>query len=71
MANSTRNRAPEPKIGGASGDTRDISSNVGGRKADRDIETASSPGAGTSTGSPAGDRVMEEKLQKSKGKRAA
>ena len=71
MANSTKNRAPEPKIGGASGDTRNVTSNVGGQKADRDIETASSPGAGTSTGSEAGDQVMDEKLQRSKGKRAA
>ena len=71
MANSTRNRAPEPKIGGAFGDTRDVSSNVQGKKADRDVESASSPGAGTSTGSPAGDQVMDEKLQKTKGKRAA
>ena len=67
MANSTRNRAPEPKIGGAFGDTRDVSSNVQGKKADRDVETASSPGAGTSTG----DQVMDQKRQKSKGKRAA
>ena len=71
MANSTRNRAPEPKIGGAFGDTRDVSTNVGGQKADRDIESASSPGAGTSTGSPAGDQVMDQKLKKSKDKRAA
>ena len=71
MANSTRNRAPEPKIGGAFGDTRDVSSNVQGKKADRDVETASSPGAGTSTGSSAGDQVMDQKRQKSKGKRAA
>ncbi|HET7770279.1 MAG TPA: hypothetical protein VFN74_16010 [Chloroflexota bacterium] len=72
MANSTKNRAPEPKIGGAFGDTRDVSSNVQGKKADRDVESASSPGAGpSSTGSPAGDQVMDEKLQKSKGKRAA
>ena len=71
MANSTRNRAPEPKIGGASGDTRNVSSNLGGQKADKDIESASSSGAGTSTGSEAGDQVMDEKLQLSKGKRAA
>ena len=71
MANSTKNRAPEPKIGGAFGDTRNVSSNVAGRKADRDVESASSPGAGTSTGSPAGDQVMDEKLKKSKSKRAA
>ena len=71
MANSTKNRAPEPKIGGAFGDSRDVSSNVQGKKADGDIETASSPGAGTSTGSPGGDQVMDEKLHKSKGKRAA
>ena len=70
MANSTKNRAPEPKIGGAFGDSRDVSSNVQGKKADRDVESASSPGAGTSTGSLAGDQVMDEKLQQSKGKRA-
>ena len=71
MANSRRNRAPEPQIGGAHGDTRDVSSNIQGKKADRDLETASSPGAGTSTGSRAGDEVLDEKLSKSKDRRAA
>jgi hypothetical protein len=71
MANSTKNRAPEPQIGGASGDTRDVSSNVGGQKADRQMDTASYPGAGTSTGSRAGDRVLDEKVKRSKDRRAA
>ena len=66
MANSTKNRAPEPQIGGASGDTRDVTSNIQGKKADRQMDTASHPGAGTATGSPAGDQVMDEKLARSK-----
>ena len=66
MANPTKNRAPEPQIGGASGDTRDVSSNIQGKKADRQMDTASHPGAGTATGSPAGDQVMDEKLARSK-----
>ena len=71
MANSRRNRAPEPQIGGAFGDSRDVSSNVGGQKSDRQMDTASHPGAGTSTGSKAGDEAMDQKLKRSKDRPAA
>ena len=71
MANSRRNRAPEPQIGGAHGDTREVTSNIQGKKSDRQMDDASHPGAGTSTGSRAGDEVLDEKLNKSKDRRAA
>ncbi|HEU5316684.1 MAG TPA: hypothetical protein VFX49_11280 [Chloroflexota bacterium] len=61
MANSQKNRSPEPTVRGASGDSRRMDSNVGGQKSDRQIDTASSRGAGTRTGSPAGDKVMQKK----------
>jgi len=71
MANATRNRTPEPKIGGASGDVRNVTSNVGGQKADRQMDAASHRGVRTVTGSKAGDKVIDHKLAKSRSRRAA
>ena len=65
MANSQRNRSPEPTVRGASGDSRNMSSNLGGTKSDRQMDTASHRGAGTRTGSKAGDKVMEKKAARS------
>lgn len=71
MANRQRNRTPEPKIGGASGDVRNVSSNVAGTKSDRQMDTASDRGMGTVSGSKAGDKVRGQRLAKSRSKRAA
>jgi hypothetical protein len=63
MANSQKNRSPEPTVRGASGDSRNVDSNLGGTKSDRQIDTASGRGTGTRTGSKAGDKVIERKSQ--------
>jgi hypothetical protein len=61
MANSQKNRSPEPTVRGASGDSRNMDSNLGGTKSDKQMDTASHRGAGTRTGSQAGDKVVERK----------
>ncbi len=66
MANSQKNRSPEPTVRGASGDSRNKSTNLGGTKSDRQMDTASHRGAGTRTGSRGGDKVIESKANKSK-----
>ncbi len=71
MANSQRNRSPEPKIGGAHGDVRDKTSNIAGTKSDRQMDTASHRGFKTVSGSKAGDKVRGQKLARSRSKRAA
>ncbi len=71
MANATRNRSPEPNVRGARGDVRNVTSNVGGTKSDRQMDTASHRGTGTVTGSKAGDKVIGQKLAKSRPRRAA
>ena len=71
MANATRNRTPEPKVRGATGDTRNVTSNVGGTKSDRQMDTASHRGTGTTTGSKAGDKILARKLAASRPRRPA
>ncbi len=51
--------SPEPKVRGASGDSRDESSNVAGVKADKQMSSDTSV-----TGSPAGTKVVEEKAKR-------
>ena len=65
MANSQKNRSPEPTVRGATGDSRNVTTNVGGQKSDRDIDTSSNRTPATRTGSRAGDKVIEEKRSKS------
>lgn len=51
----------QPAVKGASGDVRNVTSNVAGTKHDHQMDTASSSGAGTTTGSAAADEVIEQR----------
>ncbi len=51
----------EPPKGGASGDTRNVSSNVRGTKHDNDMREDTSR-----TGSPGGEQVIQEKTANNK-----
>ena len=51
----------QQRVKGASGNVRNVTSNVAGTKHDHQMDTASSEGAGTVTGSAAADKVIEQK----------
>jgi hypothetical protein len=56
--------APEPTVHGASGDNRDVTSNVGGNKHwDKGMSSDTSV-----TGSPAGTKIVEEKAKENEKK---
>ncbi len=56
--------APEPKVHGASGDTRNVTTNTGDHQyGDKDMSSDTS-----TTGSPAGTRIVEQKAKENEKK---
>ena len=50
-----------PPVHGASGDLRNVTTNVASTKRDLQMDTASETGVGTTTGSKAADEVIEQR----------